>query len=311
MLHRLLSSKKLRLILLAFASIGFLVAAVCFIWSITTAAVFCAISFALLGGALICREYSVNQLQAKIHELDNSLSSIRYHTQPIHNIAGSVGRLRENNERIESILGSLQVSDGSAMQVGGLKDSDDFKRSYFAPGRIASISTPVLDGSIAGRIAATMESAESSSLNLTEVTEGSFDFFRRCAIVGPSSLRQSLAELCETRIIFPGKASGPSGEPESYLIIDERSNLSGPWSGVLTTQGTDLFQELYKIIESFKKRGTFVIVIPAAQTYHFTSTLRDTAHFVVGDVRLREKFGPDFSIPVLDVLSPTAKEAKK
>ncbi|MBI8990140.1 hypothetical protein [Corynebacterium meridianum] len=240
-------------------------------------------------------------------------SKIAYRTEPVRNIAGSVGKLRHVQEEIRAELqaetqaiketvrsGSGNPMDDSVWRGGMPGDTGEVE--IFAPQAIRSVQVEKEDAAAVGRIAAAVGSDESSDRNLALALSGRGSSTRRIATVASNALSRSLESVAEVRTVIPGTRAFHQGT-ESYLIVEERATDSGPWSGFLDTQGTELFCALLEGMRKARNSGVMVVVVAESVVRHNSATLRDAADLVIDAGReVDAKYGIGVKLPVVDVL---------
>lgn len=176
--------------------------------------------------------------------------------------------------------------------------------SIFAPSTIPA--TQILGrptAHTAGRLAAEQEMEHEGSIALQAMMSArSESWVREISLIGSQALKESLAQVGKVERVVGPHLMGQVGSKTSYLVIDEKEFLEGPWQGILSAQKTGLYLKLSEYVSDARERGIVVVVLAKDSISHFTNDLRDSADVVLDMHSASWKWESDAYSPVIQTL---------
>ncbi len=257
----------------------------------------------LITGFAVMLHFRQNRIQNKVKidylfKLNKVLSTIEFRTRPLNNTVGSVFRIREDVSYLRENLNHTLETRNLDLSIS------QFPVSVFSPSAVSVSRQDKPFKHQAGRNAAAQRSTEDSITKLQFLLNASEkQLTRKIVTISDPGLVSEL-KLCGDVIpLLPTIGINQLSADTSYLVIQETALISGPWTGVLDSQGTTRFLELIGLIKTAKNKGIVVVIVADCIPQHFTSALEEYGNVIVRDGMYNSRWGNNVDSPVLNAIA--------
>lgn len=254
--------------------------------------------FVSLVSLILARKIEIGEDRASLRKINQRCIE---NQEKLNTVKSEVDSLNKSLDTLQKEISECSLSsvDVDSQEIGeGIISV--FSPQYIQPTEIKSRPS----AQSAGRLAAEQIMANGGEKKLHFLLNSTpQNRIRKIQALGPMELINKLESIGEVEEISLGQALPTSFSEISYLVIDEKANRNGLWSGFLNAQKTSLFSSLLDLLKDYKRRGIVIITLTDSIPDHFSSTLRQHSHIVISENGSTFKWESDTHLPVVKALN--------